>query len=145
LKIAADERAELLIKCNFDYQYDGIASDFPTSCQALLSTTSHANDFKSVTTLENSEVLSVCAVYPSNSELYCRFICEWSVGNGNENQTKAAKMLLSWMLGENYQSMLIAGRGCLPVCEITFWETVRGLYSGVGNVYKNFVFENKGD
>ncbi len=66
-------------------------------------------------------------VYYSGDMIPCRFDCEWSLGNGKNNENAAADRLLTWMLGNKYQSYLLMtynDMDLLPVCDSTFVSMV---------------------
>lgn len=46
-------------------------------------------------------------VYYDNDQIKCRYTFEWSVGNGAEDEIKASETLLSWLLGNVYQRILM--------------------------------------
>lgn len=56
-------------------------------------------------------------VYFDASEIQCNFTYEWSISDGTKSENKAAKVLLSWMLGNVYQQKLMinsAGTNQIP-------------------------------
>lgn len=81
----------------------------------------------------------------SNNEIHCRYIYEWSIfDNDSSNQLAAAKRLLSWMLGNSYQNILMvssSSQGQIPICKECFMtKASQSNYEGLLKVYNNFVF-----
>ena len=72
------------------------------------------------------------------------FTYEWRIGNGSKNEIAAAERLLSWMLGNNYQNMLMISRcsdGQIPVNEECFEDKIKvDYYAPLGDIYKNYTF-----
>ena len=97
------------------------------------------------------EVKEALTAYPktfsfySDKKVYCRFCYEWSIGQGNRDEQKVAERLLAWMLGNNYQNLLMISRnsdGLIPInkeCFLTKAEQKN--YSPLKEIYKQFVFE----
>lgn len=85
-------------------------------------------------------------VYPKSEEIYCAFTYEWSIGGGNEAEIAAAEKLLSWMLGNVYQSRLMssgAHDGQIPINRECFEKKIKddGKFTPIGEIYKNFIFK----
>ena len=68
----------------------------------LLSSTAILNEFRN--TLVGYE--KKC-VFLDAEEIFCEFTYEWSVGASQKNELAASERLLSWMLGNSYQSALM--------------------------------------
>ena len=91
-------------------------------------------------------------VYCDSSSLKCKFTYEWSIGGGSEDEQKASEMLLSWMLGNDYQRKLMVNSGStkqipeIPVNKECFETKAKYLnnLNPIMDIYKNFVF-NKED
>lgn len=86
--------------------------------------------------------------YYISDKIYCRFVYEWSIGTGDEDQTRAAERLLTFMLGNRYQDYLMLATNSeaweLPVCKETFLNKITersNFYSGIDVTYESFVFE----
>ncbi len=86
-------------------------------------------------------------VYPDTEEIYCAFTYEWSIGQGNEAQIAAAEKLLSWMLGNVYQSYLMISKahdGQIPVDRTSFMSKIENdsKLSPIVEIYNKFVFSS---
>ena len=84
-------------------------------------------------------------VYPKKQEITCAFTYEWSIGPGSEAQVAASEKLLSWMLGNVYQSTLMISRahdGQIPVDKTSFQSKIKedNKLSPIQKIYKRFVF-----
>lgn len=142
--IAYDERCADLLKDNFDISGFCSKEEFlnnnENTSPVLLSSTMMLNEIR--TTLTNYEK---AYVYYDSDEIQCRYTYEWSIGNGNEYEIKAAERLLSWMLGNVYQSYLMISEcndGQIPVNSICFESKIQSKYlSAISDIYKKFVFE----
>ncbi|MBR5278297.1 MAG: protein kinase [Clostridia bacterium] len=82
-----------------------------------------------------------------NGETKCEFVYEWSIGTGSENEIKAAERLLSWMLGNVYQSSLMISEcgdnWMIPVNKTCFnakLEAKATEFGPIKNIYQNFIF-----
>ena len=65
-------------------------------------------------------------VFPKGRDIECHYTYEWSVGKNGGNNQAAAKKLLSWMLGTEYQNILLVkheNRTYIPVNEDCFKKT----------------------
>ena len=86
-------------------------------------------------------------VFPKMEEINCRFTYEWSISGGSEEQVKAAETLLSWMLGNVYQSNLMINEcndGQIPVNELSFNSKIQSkILEPIKEIYPNFVFESE--
>lgn len=146
--ISYDDRCIELLKANFDINglcsKDNFLNNSANSSPVLLSSTMMLNEIRTeLTTYEKAYV------YYDNSVIKCNFIYEWSLGNGNEAEIKAAERLLSWMLGNVYQNYLMVSEcndGQIPVNEICFETKIESKYlSPISEIYKKFKFERKGE
>lgn len=86
-------------------------------------------------------------VYPDSEEIYCAFTYEWSIGQGNESQIAAAEKLLSWMLGNVYQSYLMISKahdGQIPVDKMCFLSKIENdnKLKPILDIYDHFVFSS---
>ncbi len=88
-------------------------------------------------------------VYYDSDKIFCNYVLQFSMGNGNRNQNAASERLLSWMLGNKYQNMLMISKmneGQIPVNETCFKEKISGKnYKEINNIYKKFVFYKQGE
>ncbi len=142
---AVDDRHEELILAN----YSGISwtadkSEFFNNTEnttaVLLSSSMIMNEVRQ--TVINYEKTFV---YPNSQKIYCNYTYEWSIYGGTEEEIAAAEKLLSWMLGNVYQSTLMISKcsdGQLPVNETCFLAKIEhGNYEPIGKIYRKFVFE----
>ena len=142
--IALDENAEkLLVK---DYSVSGLKTkeDFynPEGNKAavLLSSTMGINEIRNNVTGYTKEF-----VYPSGNPIHGQFVYEWSLGNGTKAQISAGEKLLSWMMGNVYQNMMMismSSEGQIPINTKTFDEkTQQNYYAPIKKIKDNIVFE----
>ena len=90
-------------------------------------------------------------VYCDSPSLKCKFTYEWSIGKGNEDEQKASEMLLSWMLGNDYQRKLMVNSGStkqipeIPVNKECFETKAKYLknLNPILDIYKHFVFDKE--
>lgn len=144
--IAVDSNYEELIKANFpsgDFcEKDMFLNNEANTSPVMLSSTMALNEVR--TTLTNYEKTYV---YYDSSEICCEFIYEWSSGHGSDAENKASEKLLSWMLGNVYQSYLMISEcsdGQIPVNATCFDSKIDSKYlSPIEETYKNFVFDRK--
>ena len=142
--IAYDERCVDLLKGKFDISGFCSKEEFlnnnGNTSPVLLSSTMMLNEIR--TTLTNYEK---AYVYYDGDDIPCRYTYEWSIGNGDKNEIKAAERLLSWMLGNVYQSYLMISEcndGQIPVNSICFESKIQSKYlSAISDIYKKFDFE----
>ena len=86
--------------------------------------------------------------FPNTTEIQCNFTYEWSIGAGTLPEIAAAEQLLSQMLDERYQSILMikkAKDGILPVNETAFLDKLNqhGELNSMVATYDRFVFTVK--
>jgi len=145
--IAVDERYRELMEANYDVaKYVATNEDFfnneSNTSAILLSTTMRINEVR--TKLTNYEKTYV---YPKTDEIVCQYTYEWSIGAGDKNEIAAGERLLSWMLGNVYQSTLMINKcndGQIPVnkkCFDTKIETKN--LQPIAEIYENFVFKGE--
>lgn len=147
-RIGMDPEFYELIEKNFgsrDYAAkETFLNNTENTTPVLLSTTTGLNEVR--TTLINYD--KSCVFYNSD-RIYCGFTYEWSIGNGSENEIKAAEKLLSWMLGNVYQNTLMISKcsdGQIPVNDICFRDKIESRYlSAIKEIYQDFIFERKED
>lgn len=144
--VSCDDRYTDLLESNFDLsacceKEEFLAYENNTS-PVLLSSTMILNEVRSV--LQNYEK---DYIYYNDDEIHCRYIYEWSIGDGSKAEIKAAEKLLSWMLGDDYQRCLMINEcndGQIPVNKESFEEKIESQYlSAISDIYNNFVFERK--
>ena len=112
------------------------------TCAVMLSSTMDLkNVWQTITRYEKS------CVYSDADQINCKFTYEWSIGQGNRDEIKAAEKLLSWMLGNAYQNELMISRcndGQIPINETCFKEKIsQKNLAPIAEIYDKFVFENK--
>ena len=141
--IAAQEGTEKLLAQNFgERKYEKpetFLDNFANTTPVMLGTTMMMNEFRS--TLTN--YAKIC-VYPNTSKIYCRFTYEWSMGSGTAAELAAGERLLSWMLGNVYQTPLMiteCSDGQIPINETCFMKKLetRNLQP-IMKIYKKFEF-----
>lgn len=143
--IAVDTRYEELAKVNYrldtwSADNDEFFDNESNTSAVLLSSTMIINEFR--TTLTNYEKKYV---YPDLEEIVCQYTYEWSIGSGTENEIKAAEKMLTWMLGNVYQSALMVNRcndGQIPVNKLCFETKIENKnLSPIKTIYNKFVFK----
>lgn len=147
VKIALDARYESLIEANFGEKDWAAADEFmnngANTSPVMLSTTMVINEVRE--TLTNYEK---SYVYPDIDAIKCNFIYEWSMtGKCTANEKAAAERLLSWMLGNVYQSYLMISQcneGQIPINETCFHSKIETKnLAAINDIYKNFVFTSE--
>lgn len=119
--IAISDEYASLVKKNYSFSFkseDEFLDMEENTSPVLLTATREINDIKNAIPNYTKKF-----VYPDSSAVYCDFAYEWSLGEGNEEQNAASEKLLSWMLGNVYQSYLMVSQnneGYIPVNEICF-------------------------
>ena len=144
--VAADDRYVGLLRANFAIEGLSGREEFlnneANTSPVLLSSTMAINEVRE--TLTNYEKTYV---YPDMDQIVCRFTYEWSIGAGSQDEKDAAEKLLSWMLGNVYQSTLMISKcsdGQIPVNATCFESKLqtRNL-SAIQDIYQNFVFKGE--
>ena len=86
-------------------------------------------------------------VFLKTQEIYCDFTYEWSVGATGKDELVAAERLLSWMLGNSYQSALMIQKcteGQIPINETAFNHKCQQKdLLPICDIYGQFVFDTK--
>ncbi|MBQ2570475.1 MAG: hypothetical protein II573_08780, partial [Ruminococcus sp.] len=141
--IAVDSDCEELIESNFSLS-DPVEEELfydksENKCAVLLSSNMAINKVrKSLTGYEKS------VSWYAGDTVCCHFDYEWSIGHGTESEIKAAERLLSWMLGNNYQNMLMISKnseGQIPVNEECFNAKLEQKnYAPIKDIYKHYYF-----
>ena len=143
--ISVDSQCLDLVNRNFDYSdyapMEAFMDNTNNTSSVLVTTTMRINDIRS-----NLTSYEKAFVYPETDNVYCRFIYEWSICATNSNELASSERLLSWMLGNVYQSSLMintAGRGEIPINREAFNTKISqsDYYAGiVGEAYRRFIF-----
>ena len=145
--VAYDDRYEALLQPNFNLaglrDKESFLNNEANTSPVLLSSTAQINEIRTVlTNYEKNYVF-----YDSN-EIHCRYMYEWSIGDGSKDQLRAAERLLSWMLGNVYQSYLMINKcndGQIPVNPICFETKLESKYlASMSQIHEKFVFEKEG-
>ncbi|MBR6377359.1 MAG: serine/threonine protein kinase [Oscillospiraceae bacterium] len=109
------------------------------SCAVLLSTNMAANRVRAQLTSYEKRF-----VYYAADRVYCGFDYEWSIGAQEGPEREAAMRLLSWMLGNRYQNLLMISmnaEGQIPVNRECFGDkTAQQNYGALQEIYKNYYF-----
>lgn len=145
-EIAYDNRCASMLRQNFVINGRNNKETFldntANSSAVLLSSTMMLNEVR--TTLTNYEK---AYVHYNSAKVYCQYTYEWSIGGGEESEIKAAERLLSWMLGNVYQSYLMISEcndGQIPVNAISFESKVESKYlASIADIRQNFVFKKE--
>ena len=106
---------------------DSFLNTTNNSASVLLTSSSEISDIHS--SLVNNNDCIEKYVFCDSDAIPCRFTYEWSLGYGNRDEERAAEMLLSWMIGNEYQYYLLMGinrQDILPICKEAFVERVNG-------------------
>ena len=144
--ISYDDRCIDLLESNFILKDLSPKEEFldngHNTSPVFLSSTMKMNEIRK--TLTNYE--KKC-VYYDNSKINCRYIYEWSIGTGTQEEVKAAEKLLSWMLGNVYQNYLMISEcndGQIPVNAICFEDKIASKnLTAISGIYKNFIFDRE--
>lgn len=143
-KIAVDEARQDLIKKNFDIddaeKSDKFLNNDENECAVMFSTNMAMNEVRE--TLTNYEKTFA---YYTDDKVFCKYDYEWSIGGGSDNEIVAAERLLEWMLGNNYQNILMISRnsdGQIPINKECFETKInRNNYSAIKDIYQKYTFE----
>lgn len=145
--ISLDDSVSSLVYKNYDFNsyaaMDKFMDNKSNSSPVLVTSTMKINSIRSQLTSYDKKF-----VYPASATVQCNFIYEWSICSSNSSQTMAAERMLSWMLGNVYQSTLMinmAGDGEIPINKEAYATKISGeYYTGIANdAYKRFVFKNE--
>ena len=82
-----------------------------------------------------------------SGELYCNYVYEWSSAAKEENEILAAEKILSWMLGNVYQQMLMityCHDGQIPINKTAFDVKINSskYLTAINSIKSNLLFEN---
>lgn len=146
--ISIDSRYSQLIARNINVNQfvseDAFLTMSGNSSPVLLSSSMIINEVRSLPYVKK-------CVYYNGESIRCDFTYEWSIGGGNDSEVRASETLLSWMLGNVYQSYLMVNSGTngqipeIPVNKECF-ETKINLLSNLkplSQIYMCFSFDRK--
>ena len=84
-------------------------------------------------------------IYPDGKTVPCAFNYEWSIGKAGREEVRASERLLSWLLGEQYQTLLMismSDNGEIPLNRESFEEkTAQKNYLPLQEIKNKFRFE----
>ena len=122
-----------LVDVNFGEELHGRPADESTfynneanESSVLLSSSLYINHAREVLTNYGKTMIPY-----AGETVTCHFTYEWSLGGGDEDQQRAAERLLSWMLGNPYQTSLMitnCSDGQLPLNKTSFNEKCTAKY-----------------
>ena len=141
--VAGDERHAALLRANFPgaelADNTLFMNNSENSAAVFLSSTMALNQIRQ--TLTNYEKIYV---YPKTDAIVCAFTYEWSLGEGSNHEKAAAEKLLCWMLGSNYQNMLMVTQcndGQIPLNETVFHAKLENrALKALEEIYRDFRF-----
>lgn len=145
--IAVDEKYQELVSANVNtnlFKADRAAffNNEANTSAVILTSTMAINECRQTLTNYEKEY-----VFPNMEKINCRFTYEWSISGGSAEQVKAAETLLSWMLGNVYQSNLMISEcndGQIPVNELSFKSKIQShILEPIKEIYPKFVFESE--
>ena len=147
INLSADSRFQNLITVNYGEGTYTDRAEFlepeKNTSPVLLSSTMIMNEIRE--TLINYEK---SCVFFNADQIRCRFVYEWSIGAEQESDVAAAERLLSWMLGNVYQTTLMiseCNNGEIPVNPTCFEAKLKARnLKPISEIYQNFVFEREG-
>ena len=142
--IALDEQHKDIVTNNFFVDSPTGKDDFmngeENKCAVMLSSNMALNEVRETLTGYEKNY-----VYYAADEVFCRYDYEWSIGNGNEAEHEAAERLLSWMLGNSYQNLLMISRcsdGQIPINHDCFDAKLeQKYYSAIKNIYSKYILK----
>lgn len=142
--IALDEQHKDIVTKNFFVDSPTGKDDFmngeENKCAVMLSSNMALNEVRETLTGYEKNY-----VYYAADEVFCRYDYEWSIGNGNEAEHEAAERLLSWMLGNSYQNLLMISRssdGQIPINHECFDAKLEQKnYSAIKNIYSKYILK----
>ena len=150
--VAFDERYNGLLRMNYQFSNSKNASSFlnltednvETGSAVLLSSTMAINDIRDMK-------YQYRVVYYGSDKIGCRFVFEWSIGNGNKAENRAAERLLAWMMGNVYQQKLMLNSGSgkripeIPINKSSFLAKAREInyLNPILDIYTKFVFQEE--
>ncbi len=144
--IAGDPSHSWLLEKNFGTSsFEGketFLDNAANTSPVMMSTTMGLNEFRQTLT----SYTKTCVIYDA-PEIYCGYTYEWSIAATGKAEIAAAERLLSWMLGNVYQSTLMISQcndGQIPVNTTSFHAKLENKYlTALEQVYDQFVFEKE--
>lgn len=141
--IAYDSRRKALVENNFGSSNFADISTFMDNARntspVLLSSTMILSEFRNTLVGYEKE----CVFYDAQ-KIHCDYTYEWSIGSDGESELLASERLLSWMLGNSYQSALMITKcndGQIPVNQTSFSTKIESKYlAPLSEIYERFVF-----
>jgi hypothetical protein len=141
--IATDKRYSKMLDKNFsNLKYtdiSGFLNNSGNTVPVLISSSMALNEVKNTLVGYGKNY-----VYYNVDKINCNFTYEWSIGNCKENELAASERLLSWMLGNSYQSILMVTKcndGQIPINKICFKSKIESKYlKPINDIYEHFVF-----
>lgn len=148
VNISADNQHSGMLKSNYGRSNFSSSEEFfnnqANTSPVLLSSTMLLNEVR--TKLTNYEK---SYSYYYADEIYCDFTYEWSIGQGSEEEIAASEKLLSWMLGNVYQSYLMISKcndGQIPVNNMCFESKIQAKnLAPIAEIYDCFIFNGRDD
>lgn len=143
-KIAVSDSDKKMIEQSFSgYTFeseDDFMDSSEYSCPVLLTSTERVNDVNDAILKYDKKF-----VYCNRDGIYAEYVYNWSIGDGDKDQIKAAERLLTLMLSD-YQSKLMLdydNNGYIPINDTYFKEYCEGNanYNGLLKAYKNLKFK----
>ena len=142
--ISLDSTYETLVTKNFAYENFKDCAEFmngtENTCAVMLSSSMAFNAVRQELPGYEKQY-----VFPKADKVACEYVYFWSSGGGDKAQTAAAERLLSWMLGNNYQNMLMisyCNDGQLPLNKECFAEKAEQKYwEPLKEIKNSFVIE----
>ena len=133
------------VQKNFSGDYDLNENDFSddnnNKAAVLLSSSMKMNDMRA-SIQKHPKTFS----FYDSDKIYCNYTYEWSLGNASKNEEIAADRLLSWMMGNVYQSDLMVSMcsdGQIPINKTCFDAKCKNKnYEELKNISEKFVFSH---
>lgn len=144
VKMAVDSKQSDFMEMNFEIEglcgEEEFLNNQANTCAIMLSSSMSMNQVRE--TLTNYQK---SYVFYDSDEVKSQFTYEWSIGEGNKDEIKAAERLLSWMLGNAYQNTLMISQcsdGQIPINMECFMEKIsQRNYTALDSIYERLVFE----
>ncbi len=142
--VAVDSEYQF-VKKNFSGTFDLNENDFSddnnNKAAVLLSSSMKMNEIRSLIQ-KHPKAFS----FYHSDKIYCNYTYEWSLGDASRNEEIAADRLLSWMMGNVYQSDLMVSMcsdGQIPINKTCFDAKCKNKnYEELKNLSSNFVFSS---
>ena len=143
-KISLDDQHRDLVLRNIEKKNfltrEAFMDNSANKSAVMLSSTMEINDVRQSLTNYQKKY-----VYYKGKAIHCGFVYEWSIGAKDENEKEAAERLLTWMLGNVYQNLLLVSmnnEGQLPLNKTCFLSKIdtKNL-APIRSIYGRFVFD----